>query len=103
MIFGRVEAVATPAGGEWLHLRVYLESGRGLRTIRDEEVPRLLSTTRVEDFAWQADQYAQETIANELAAEGWEVIGGGEVPPIEDGALPRSATYAVRRIAEVTG
>jgi hypothetical protein len=102
MIFGRVEAVATPSGHERLHLRVYLESGRGLRTIRDEEVPLLLPVARDEDIAWQADQYAQETIANELALEGWEVIGGGDVPPVDQGALPRSATYAVRRIAEAT-
>lgn len=100
MIFGRVEAVAqlaNKAQAEAVRVTVYFETGRAIRTVRDEVLPLLRPIASDRDLAWHADQYAQETITNELAVEGWEVIGGGEIPPIESGALPRSAAYAVRR------
>lgn len=99
MIFGRVEAVAsrTEAG---LNVTVYLETGQALRTVRDEEVSPLRPLVTDADLAWHADQYAQETIGTALALEGWEVIGGGEIPDVEPGSLARSATYAVRRLAQ---
>jgi hypothetical protein len=101
MMFGRVEAIATVSDPGWLHLLVQFESGRTVRTVRDEIVPQLFPVTNDADVAWQADQYVQETIANELALEGWEVIGGGPIPAVEDSALPRSASYAVRRLGAV--
>lgn len=99
MMFGRVEAVAEDVGGGQIRVSVYLETGRMLRTVRSELVPALGPVASARDLAWNADQYAQETIANELALEGWEVIGGGEIPEAEAGAMARSATYAVRRLA----
>lgn len=103
MIFGRVDAVATllgsPGDTQRLHITVMLEMGRSILTVRNEIVPALKPIADDTDLAWQADQYAQETISNELAIEGWEVIGGGEIPEIADGELARSATYAVRKVA----
>ena|SRR5215204_2057716 len=99
MLFGRVEAVAIPSDDAGLlRITVYLETGREITVVRNESLPILSPVHGQRDLAWHADQYAQETIANELAREGWEVIGGGEIPEPEVGALAKSATYAVRRI-----
>jgi hypothetical protein len=99
MMFGRVEATAEPTEQpEAIRLTVYLETGQRIQTVRTGIVPVLRSIACFDDLAWHADQYAQETIANELALEGWEVIGGGEIPASEPGALARSASYAVRRL-----
>ena len=100
MMFGRVEAVAVPVDEErgWLRVTVYLETGRDINVVRDGRVPALGPIGGPSDLAWHADQYAQETIANELALDGWEVIGGGEIPEIEPGSVAKSATYAVRRL-----
>jgi hypothetical protein len=104
MIFGRVEAIAAPATEPKdfgrIRVTVYLETGRQMTVVRDEELPILREVRSADDLAWHADQYAQETIANELALEGWEVIGGGEIPPVEPGAMARSAAYAVRRLGQ---
>lgn len=97
MIFGRVEAIAVPTLNG-IRVTVYLETGRTLQTVRDEEVALLKPVLNGNDLAWHADQYAQETIGSELALQGWEVIGGGEIPAVEDGAVARSAAYAVRRL-----
>lgn len=103
MMFGRVEAVASKVEEGTVRVTVYLETGRAFRTVRDEVVPALGPIAGASDLAWHADQYAQETLANELALEGWEVIGGGDIPAAEPGAVARSASYAVRRLAgEVT-
>jgi virulence-associated protein VagC len=100
MIFGRVEAIAVlnPVGDS-LALTVYLETGRQIEVVREESVAILRPIETAIDVAWHADQYAQETIANELALEGWEVIGAGEIPDVEPGAMARSAAYAVRRLS----
>lgn len=99
MMFGRVEAIAerteTP---DSLRITVYLESGPKIDAVRSERLPVLRPIADDGDLAWHADQYAQETIANELALEGWEVIGGGEIPEVEPGAIARSAAYAVRKL-----
>lgn len=100
-MFGRVEAVAShDQAADMLMLTVYLESGSKIEVVRDELVPLLRPILKASDVAWHADQYAQETIANELALEGWEVIAGGEIPEVESGSLARSASYAVRRLSE---
>jgi hypothetical protein len=103
VIFGRVEAIAMPCelgdAADCVHITVYLESGRALRTIREIEVAALRPIDGPDDLAWHADQYAQETIGSELALDGWEVIAGGDVPLVEDSAVARSASYVVRRLA----
>jgi hypothetical protein len=93
MIFGRVEGFVR-LDGDSLELHVTLETGANLVTVREERVPRLSAEA---SFQWQADQYTQETIGTVLALEGWEVIGGGELPFDEDSTMFRSARYAVRR------
>jgi hypothetical protein len=102
MMFGRAEAVAElvndSQGFQRVHVTVYLESGRSISVVREESVPLLKAISSLEDVAWHADQYAQETIGNELAEQGWEVIGGGEIPAIEPDAIARSASYALRRL-----
>jgi hypothetical protein len=101
MRFGRVEGIVekvpAPRGAN-LRLRVFLETGQQWRTVRDEIVPLLGTSGQDEDLSWQADQYTQETIGVDLAVEGWEVIGAGEIPPPDIGEIVRSATYAVRQL-----
>ena len=99
--FGRVEGVVFPEerGGEsLLRLTVYLEAGERLEVVREERLSPVRPLLTLDDLAWHADQWTQETIGIELARDGWEVIGAGEVPAPEPGALVRSATYAVRRL-----
>lgn len=99
-MFGRVEAIAVPGESAGrIRITVYLETGQTIRSIRDEQVPSLRPVLDSNDLAWHADQYAQETIGTDLALEGWEVIGGGDIPRVIDGAVARSAAYAVRRLS----
>ena len=101
MRFGRVEGVVVPIeenGETRLHLTVYLETGSRLTVVRDETVPLLRTITTDDDLFWHADQFTQETIGVDLAEQGWEPIGAGELPTPEPGELPRSASYAVRNL-----
>jgi hypothetical protein len=101
MRFGRVEGVVVPEtrdGEQLLALTVYLETGDRLEIVRAERLRPLRPLLTTADLVWHADQWTQETIGVELAREGWEVIGAGEVPEPEPGELVRSATYAVRRL-----
>lgn len=101
MQFGRVEGVVMPVpteGETRLRLTVYLETGTRLDIVRDEVIRPLRPLVTTEDLIWHADQLTQETIGADLAKQGWEAIGAGEVPAAEPGALPRSASYAVRNL-----
>ena len=102
MQFGRVEGFVAPlddADGRWLRLTVTLETGRGrVEVVREELVAVVRPIAGPADLAWHADQYAQETIGVQLAAEGWEPIGAGELPEPEPNAPARSATWTVRRL-----
>ena len=98
--FGRVEGLVerdSDDGGR-LRLRVFLETNLGVATVRDEVVPVLPPSGGDASLSWQADQYTQETIGVDLASEGWEVIGAGEVPVVGPGEIARSASYAVRQL-----
>jgi hypothetical protein len=101
MRFGRVEGFGEVVRSEVrdrLHLRVILETAQGLVVVRDDVVP-LLEVPGVESpLTWQVDQYTQETIGVDLATEGWEVIGAGELPTAGAGEIARSASYAVRQL-----
>jgi hypothetical protein len=97
--FGRVEGlveVAEAGGRRSLHLRVLLETTSGIAVVRDEIVPFLSSGDGAGSLTWHADQYTQETIGVQLAEQGWEVIGAGEIPEHAPGQVARSASYAVR-------
>ena len=101
MRFGRVEGVVVPIGEgdeSLLRLTVYLETGARLEVVREETVRPLRPLATAADLVWHADQLTQETIGVDLAEQGWEAIGAGEVPAPEPGALARSASYAVRKL-----
>jgi hypothetical protein len=106
MRFGRVEGVVTPVevGGQLrLRLVVWLDTGRRIETVREEELLPLRAISGFPDLVWHADQWTQETIGTTLAERGWEAIGAGELPTAEDpdepGILPRSAPYTVRNLS----
>lgn len=103
MRFGRVEGVVVPVeqdGRSLLRLTVYLETGSRLEIVRDDLIAPLRPLQSPADVAWHADQFTQETIGTDLAAQGWEAIGAGDLPEpeTEPGALIRSAAYAVRNV-----
>ena len=102
MMFGRVDAIAVPIGESIsegaIRVTIYLETGRTIRTVREIVVSPLRPIFTTADLAWHADQYAQETIGTDLALEGWEVIGGGEIPEVSEGEVARSAAYGVRKL-----
>ena len=101
MRVGRVGGGGGPlgAGGDALpRLTVYLETGARLEVVREETVRPLRPLATAADLTWHADQLTQETIGVDLAEQGWEAIGAGEVPAPELGALARSASYAVRKL-----
>lgn len=103
MRFGRVEGLVeavSGAEGEGLHLTVFLETNQGLRIVRDDVVRALTGVDGADSLSWQADQYTQETIGVDLAAEGWEVIGASELPEAGAGEIARSASYAVRQVSD---
>lgn len=96
MKFGRVYGVVTQNADHGRWLTVVLDTGRDVQTVRDEAVNPLLAS---EDPAWLADQLVQETIGNELAEEGWEVVGPGATDDEQErvsGALAVSPTWVVR-------
>lgn len=99
MRFGRVEGLVEEVSAEEgarLRLRVFLETNQGVRLVRDDVVRKLECVEGGDSLSWQADQYTQETIGVDLAAEGWEVIGASELPAVGVGEIARSASYAVR-------
>jgi hypothetical protein len=106
MRFGRVEGMVEPVAtddGTLLRLVVWLDTGHRVETVRDEVLAPLRGIDDFADLVWHADQWTQETIGTLLAEQGWEAIGAGELPSAEDeggqGALPRSAPYAVRNVS----
>jgi hypothetical protein len=106
MRFGRVEGVVEPVdadGRTLLRLVVWLDTGSRLETVREEVLAPLRRIDAFTDLVWHADQWTQETIGTILAERGWEAIGAGALPTGDDaedpGALPRSASYAVRNLS----
>ena len=96
--FGRVYGVIMRRSPGELWLTVVLDTGREIRTVRDEAVPAALSG---EDPYWLADQLVQETIGVELAVEGWEAIGegtGDAEDPVEVTAVAASPVWIVRQV-----
>jgi hypothetical protein len=93
--FGRVSGHVV-ARDNGLDLTVVLDSGQRVETIRSEHVDVLGSYDDHHDLAWQADQYTQETLGNELALLGWEAIAEEPAAPSPAGT-GMSASYLVRR------
>ena len=98
MQFGRVFGFITLTSDSDRWLTVMLDTGRSLRTVRDEAVNPSLPS---HDPAWLADQLVQETIGNELSMEGWEVIGEDSVAGEREGehhAIARSSVWVIRKV-----
>lgn len=98
MQFGRVYGFVTSRHDRGGWLTVVLDTGREIRTVRDEAIPADLER---EDPGWLADQLVQETIGVELAREGWEAIGEGTVETddtVDVTAIATSPVWIVRRV-----
>ncbi len=98
MQFGRVEGFLTRTPAGELRITVVLDTRQRVMTIRDGEVPAGLHGN---DLAWLADQLVQETLGNELAEAGWEVIGEAlrEAEVLDAAsAIAQSPCYIVRRV-----
>lgn len=97
MQFGRVYGFVTQLSDDVRWLTVVLDTGRDVRTVRDEAISAALA---LDDPGWLADQLVQETIGIELAEEGWEAVGEGAVEPddiVEVSAIATSPVWIVRR------
>ncbi len=91
MRFGTVSGVIGAASdGSWF--TVMLHTGETTEVIRDEKVPDSLTDNPP---AWPIDQLVQETLGNELAEMGWEVIAVSE--PVKDEQV-RSRNWTVRNL-----
>lgn len=98
MRFGRVDGFLRVDEQGELELTVNLECGRDMCVVRQERVAKLRPIESDDDLRWHADQYTQETIAVDLAEQGWEVFAEGETPPADDSGAIRSVGYLVRQL-----
>jgi hypothetical protein len=99
MLFGRVSGYVV-VEGDRLHLRVVLDRGNRVETVRDAFVPFRSAGEESIDLDWQADQYTQETIGNELAMAGWEALAE-EAAGISPEGSGMSSAYLVRQMGGV--
>ena len=77
-------------GSGWF--TVLLHTGEDTVVVRDEPIPAALAG---QDPKWLIDQLVQETLGNELAEQGWEVIAVSE--PVKDDSV-RSRNWTVRNL-----
>lgn len=91
MRFGTVSGIIARSP-DALWFTVLLHTGDDSTVIRDEAVPELLMN---EKPGWVIDQLVQETLGNELAEQGWEVIAVSE--PVKDDSI-RSRNWTVRNL-----
>lgn len=71
---------------------VLLHTGEESEIVRDERIPEALADSNPK---WLIDQLVQETLGNELAEQGWEVIAVSE--PVKDDTI-RSRNWTVRHL-----
>ncbi len=91
MRFGTVSGViGSGPDGQWF--TVMLHTGETSVVVRDEAVPAPLADSSPR---WLIDQLVQETLGNELAEQGWEVIAVSE--PVKDDHV-RSRNWTVRNL-----
>lgn len=92
MRFGTVSGIIG-SGAEANWFTVLLHTGEDSEVIRDEPIPDGLDTSKPQ---WLIDQLVQETLGNELAELGWEVIAVSE--QVKDGEI-RSRNWTVRNLS----
>lgn len=91
MRFGTVSGVLGIGESErWF--TVMLQTNNETVVVRDDVVPSILEG---EDSTWVIDQLVQETLGNELALQGWEVVAVSE-QALENSM--QSRTYTVRNL-----
>jgi|GEM_PF-4423182 len=96
-MFARVDGfVAIFANGQ-RRVSVILDTGREIEIVRDIEIPGSLERPGA---ARLADQLVEEALANELAIDGWCVVGEGdtssETHQMMD-VIARSRSWVVKR------
>lgn len=91
MRFGTVSGVIG-SGPDSNWFTVLLHTGEVSEVIRDEPIPNGLDTSKPQ---WLIDQLVQETLGNELAEKGWEVIAVSE--QVNDDEI-RSRNWTVRNL-----
>ena len=96
MRFARVTGHVV-ADDNMLDLTVVLDAINRIETVRSERVLALGDAAQRADLNWQADQYTQETIGNELALAGWEVVSEEHSTPAPAGSGVYRA-YLVRNL-----
>lgn len=97
MQFGRLDGFVTrKSDGQWW-LTVVLDTGREIETVRDEMLPARVGDR---DIVVLVEQFVLEAIGNELADDGWDVVGEGDTGHEEHRMLDvvaRSRTWVMRR------
>ena len=97
MQIGRLDGFVTLMNDGQLWMTVLLDTGLEVETLRDDAVPAGYSDG---DVAELAEELVQESISNELALDGWEVIGVGQTDAEEHALLDvvaRSNTWVLKR------
>lgn len=100
MNFGYVEGLCVKIDGgadpPIVRVTVYLETSMGIDIIREVEVPAEPRQDGQVDLYWEADQWTQDTIVQQLLPMGWELLGAIDPPARDPSEVPRSPRYALR-------
>ncbi|MCA9832598.1 MAG: hypothetical protein KC435_01495 [Thermomicrobiales bacterium] len=93
MRFGTVQGVLGESEkGRWFTVILTIRDDNVV--VRDDLVPQALAS---EEASWLIDQLVQETLGNELAEQGWEVIAVGDEASSSE---TQSRIYTVRNLGE---
>lgn len=79
-----------------VRVTVYLETSLGIEIIRELETVAEPRSDGNVDLYWEADQWTQDTIVQELLPRGWELLGAVDPPSGDVEEVPRSPRYALR-------
>lgn len=96
-MFARVDGFVTISADGQRRVSVVLDTGREVEVVRDED---LLEDPGSQQAARLADQFVDEALANELAIEGWYVVGEADTTSETHRMMDvtaRSRSWVVRR------
>lgn len=99
MNFGYVEGLCVAIGSAHeplVRVTVYLETNMGIEIIRELETAPVMRENGRPDLYWEADQWTQDTIVQQLLPLGWELLGSVDPPARNPEEVPRSPRYALR-------